>query len=91
MAFSVVGMPAATKTFNWKTFPSQLLPQGTLEGEPARIDVERVEGKTNASWDLLLNLSNLGAKSDSIIVATTSQLNMVPSIQDGTDETCFHG
>lgn len=76
-----------TETFNRKAFATHLLPEGELEAELTRVDVQRVEGDANASWNLALDFSNLSTESLGVIVTTSGQLDMKTSVQDRADET----
>ena len=80
-----------TETFDRKSLLPHLLPQRELETELALIDVERVEGDTDTIGDLLLDFGNFGTESLCVVVSTTSQLDVVPSIEDCADEASLDG
>ncbi|KAF5342127.1 hypothetical protein D9611_001434 [Ephemerocybe angulata] len=75
-----------TEAFDGEPLLPHLLPERELEGELARVDVEGVEGNADAIGNQLLNLSDLGTKSLCVVVSSTRQLDVVSSIQDGTDK-----
>ena len=80
-----------TEAFHGETFAPHLLPERELEAKLARVDVESVESDADAGRDVGLDLGDLRAQSSSVIMSTASELNMVPSIENGADETGLHG
>src|SRR6202042_2670795 len=77
------------ETLDRQPFLPHVLPQRKLEGKLLRVDVKRVQGDTETRRYLRLDFSDLSAQGSSIIVTTTSELDVEASGEDGADETAF--
>ena len=79
-----------TETFDGQPLTLHLLPQGELEAELTRVDVERVERNAHSRRNQRLYFRNFGTNGSSIVVAPTSKFNVVASAEDGTDEASLY-
>ncbi len=76
-----------TEALDGETLRAHLLPERELETKLAWVDVERVEGDTDASGDLALDLRDLGAQSGRGVMTSTGELDVVTGAKDSGDET----
>ena len=77
------------KTFDRDALALHVLPERELERKLAGVNVEGVEGKTDARRNLWENFGDFSTQSRGVVVPTTSELDVIACAKSGTDEASF--
>ena len=77
--------------FNGEALTAHLLPERELEVELARVYVKGVQGDTDTSRDIGLNLGDFGAEGCRVVVTSSGQLDVITGGEDGAYETGLDG
>ena len=80
-----------TKSFDGKGFATHFLPERKLEGELTGVDIEGIQGDTDASRNAGLDLGDFGTEGCGVVVTSSGQLDVVTGGKDGAHETCPDG
>jgi hypothetical protein len=80
-----------TEPFNRKALTTHLLPERKLEGELTRVDVQGIQCDTDTDRNIGLDLGNFGTKGCGVVMASSSQLDMVTGGQDRAHKTRLDG
>jgi len=75
------------KPSDGKGFTMYFLPERKLECELTGVDIEGIQGDTNTSRNVGLDLGNFGTEGCGVVVTSSSQLNAVTGGKDSTHKT----
>jgi hypothetical protein len=81
-----------TETFDSSSLLLHLLPERKLESELTLVDVESVESDSNSRFvDQLLNLVDLGTHCLFVVMSSSSEFDVVTSLENSRNESSFDG
>jgi hypothetical protein len=80
-----------TKSFNGEALTTHFLPKRKLEGELTRVDIEGIQGYTDTSRNIGLDLGDFGTEGCGVVVTSSSQLDVVTCGKNGAHETRLDG